>query len=220
MGSRGFNSGLFSVSPQTMIFYSPYDRTQKRIMTILNPTAGRLLFKIRSNAAYKYCVSPNCGCIEPYDTSEVNVSLNYFDFHDDRSYNHHFSILCIRSTCDNDEMQSQSILCIFKKIHRSEINNVRVPIELQPNPICIPQEELEKLLPPDALNIIRGNLHPVGLDHLKHMPLPIRRKKRCGLLRTLATFIAIITTLAGAFMQRHSIEQLVYMHLKLDQVEF
>ncbi|KAL7741062.1 hypothetical protein ACLKA6_013494 [Drosophila palustris] len=190
-GSRRTNSELFSVSPQTMIFYAPYDRTQRRIMTILNPTAMRLLFKIRSNAAYKYCF-----------------------------YNHHFSILCIRAPCDDTEMQSQSIMCIFKKVDRSEIHNVRVPIELQPNPICIPQVELDRLLPPETLNIIQGNLHPVAIDHLKQMPLPKRRKKYCGLLRTLATLFAIITTLAGAFMQRHSIEQLVYMHLKLDQLEF
>lgn len=197
MAARRSNIGPISVSPQTMIFYAPYDRTQKRIITILNPTAGRLLFKIRSNTAYLYSVSTSCGCVEPYDTNEVNVSLNYFDFHDDQIYNHHFSIHCIRSHCEDAEMSRETILCIFKDVHRSQINIVRVPIELQANPICIPQVELERLLPPDALGIISENLHPVAIDHLKHMPLPIRRKKRCSLVRCLATLIAILTTLAG-----------------------
>ncbi|XP_062142895.1 vesicle-associated membrane protein-associated protein A isoform X2 [Drosophila sulfurigaster albostrigata] len=221
MDLNQLNAGLISVSPQKMIFYAPYDRSQKRIITILNPTAKRLLFKIRSNAALNYVVLPNCGCIEPYNINEVSVSLNYFDFHDDRGYDHHFTVLYIRSPCNDNTMPAESILCTFKQVRdQLKINQVRIPIELQPNPICIPQAELDMLLPPDTRNMMLTKLPVFGEDHLKHLSAPMKRKKRCNWLRVLTNLAVIVSSLVGAFTQRHFIEELIYLHLTVDEVQF
>lgn len=37
---------LLSVSPQLLNFYAPYDRRQRRILTLLNPTNSVVLFKV------------------------------------------------------------------------------------------------------------------------------------------------------------------------------
>ncbi|KAH8376797.1 hypothetical protein KR093_001396 [Drosophila rubida] len=198
MDLSALNADLISVCPQTMIFYAPYDRTQNRVITMLNPTAKRLLFKIRSNAALHYRVVPNCGCIEPYDTSEVAVSLNYFDFHEDRGYNHRFMVLYIRSPHNDANMTAETILCTFKQLRdEAKINHIRVSIELQPNPICIPQAELEVLLPPDARNMLLAKLPVFGEEHLRHLSAPIKRKRRCSWLQTLATLAVIVSSLVG-----------------------
>ncbi|KAH8271879.1 hypothetical protein KR044_008669 [Drosophila immigrans] len=198
MDSNELNAGLISVSPQKMIFYAPYDRTQKRVITILNPTGKRLLFKIRSNAALNYNVVPNCGCLEPYDISEAFVSLSYFDFHEDRGYDHRFVILYMRSPCNDDALPAESILCTFKQVRDlSEINQIRIPVELQPNPICIPQAELERLLPPDTRNMLLGKLPVFGEEHLKHLSAPLKLKRRCSWLRALTILTVILSTLVG-----------------------
>ncbi|XP_017047472.2 vesicle-associated membrane protein-associated protein scs2 [Drosophila ficusphila] len=71
---------LLSVNPQLLTFYAPYDRSQRRMLILLNPTNRQVLFKVTSNAWDHYHVSPNAGKLEPYCTREVIISLNNFDY--------------------------------------------------------------------------------------------------------------------------------------------
>ncbi|EDW64487.2 vesicle-associated membrane protein-associated protein A isoform X1 [Drosophila virilis] len=218
--SRKINSELVSVSPKKMIFYAPYDRTQRRLISIMNPTANSLLYKIRSNAPWKYSASPNCGFIEPYGISEINVSLNYLDFHADQEYCHRFCVQCIPAP-PIQQLQNQSILCIFKQTGRSMIHNVRVPVELQPEPIRIPQQELDTLLPYDVQKLL-WNLRPLGsdyIDHLKQVTMLKSQKKRRGWARLLMTSLIIISTLTGAYLHRQQFKETLNLHLKMDNLQ-
>lgn len=188
------NSDLFCVSPRNMIFYSPYDRVQKRLITLLNPTGERLLFKVLTNAPWQYNAIPNCGFIDPYNISEVCISLHHFEFERDKEYSHRVCIQCILAP-QTEYLNNQTILCIFKKVRRSQIHSVRVPIELKPEPICIPQHELEGILQNDVQKLI-WDLRPINTDYMAQLKEVTMRgpKKRCSWVRILLGPLILIST--------------------------
>ncbi|XP_017860553.1 PREDICTED: vesicle-associated membrane protein-associated protein A [Drosophila arizonae] len=188
------NSDLFCVSPKNMIFYAPYDRVQKRLVTLLNPTGERLLFKVLTNAPWQYNAIPNCGFIEPYNISEICISLHHFEFERDKEYSHRVCIQCIRAPL-TEYLNNQTILCIFKQVRRSKIHNVRVPIELKPEPICIPQHELEGILQNDVQKLI-WDLRPINTDYMAQLKEVTMRghKNRCSWVRMLLGPLILIST--------------------------
>ncbi|TDG47797.1 hypothetical protein AWZ03_005751 [Drosophila navojoa] len=188
------NSDLFCVSPKNMIFYAPYNRVQRRLITLLNPTEERLLFKVLTNAPWQYNAMPNCGFIEPYDISEVCISLHNFEFEPHKEYSHRVCIQCIRAP-PTDYLNNQTILCIFKQVRRSKIHNVRVPIELNPEPICIPQHEVDAIFQNDIQKLI-WDLRPINTDYmaqLKEVTMAGLRK-RCSWVRMLLGPLILIST--------------------------
>lgn len=194
--TRESNSELFSVSPKNMVFYAPYDRTQKRIITILNPTMQKLLFKILTNAPWQYNAIPKCGCVEPYDISEILISLNGFQFNHAEKYCHRFCVQCI-PVPPAKLFDTQSILCLFKRVRRGMIHNVRVPVELKPKPLDIPQDELDSILQYDVQKLL-WHMRPIDADYLeqlKQVTMPAKgRKKRCGWKCMLVTPLILIWT--------------------------
>ncbi|XP_032595362.2 uncharacterized protein LOC116805712 isoform X2 [Drosophila grimshawi] len=215
------NSVIFSVSPKKMTFYAPYDRTQRRLITVMNPTDNRLFFKIRSNAPCEYNASPNCGCIEPYDFVEINISLHSFNFHKDLDYSHRFSVQCIRSP-PAEQSLNQSIRSIFKQMHRSEIKSVPVPVDLLPDPILLSQDELDNLLQHNVQNRQwKSRLMCIDyINTLDQLPMPHKQKKRCKWTRFLMSLLIIISCLAGAYVHRLHIEDDLHMHIKMDNIQF
>ncbi|KAH8324259.1 hypothetical protein KR074_002675 [Drosophila pseudoananassae] len=126
---------LLSVSPQLLNFYAPYDRSQRRILTLLNPTNSVVLFKVKSNAWRHYCVSPIAARIQPYDTHEVSISLRYFDFDEKKKYTHRF---CIQSMYDPvDQCKTVKVLSIFRKASSADISTLSLPVHLEAKPISL-----------------------------------------------------------------------------------
>ncbi|KAH8419427.1 hypothetical protein KR222_011481 [Zaprionus bogoriensis] len=204
MDSTKFSAQTFNVCPQKMTFYAPYDRHQNRLITILNPTASRQLFKLRSNCSCYY-VSPKCGCIEPYDTREVTVRLHNFDFQSEQTYNHRFCVQCIQAPTD-ELMESQTILDLFKQTPLQRIHNVRIPIELQPHVCSVPQTELDAMLPQNNQYYLK-TLRPVGfnfMQHFKQLTLQLNlpaSQNRCYILRR--SVMALLIIMAGFICGRN-----------------
>lgn len=203
MSKKRISYSIFNVSPQNIMFYAPYNRIQNRLITILNPTATRLLFKIRCNYPSKYIVSPNCGRIEPYDTTEVQISLNYFEFQNCPSFEHRFCVQCIQATQYMDSFDSQSILNHFKETPSFEINNMRIPVELQPEVCSVPKSELDILLPTDFHESFES-IQPLDFNVVQHfkqltvqLAMPALPKKRRNLGQTIISYCICLTGLVG-----------------------
>ncbi|XP_022228054.2 uncharacterized protein LOC111077895 [Drosophila obscura] len=147
---------LLCTSPKNIIFYAPYDRIQRRILTLTNLYPHPVLFKVKSNAGQTYHVSRATGLVEPYSSLEVNISLNHFDFRAECQYRHHFcvqSIVC-PSTGVKKDSDSTSILAIFKKIPETELCIRRINVDLQTAPVAPPSRSL---LDSAALTIRRAS---------------------------------------------------------------
>lgn len=192
---------IFNVSPQNLMFYAPYNRIQNRLITILNPTATRLLFKIRCNYSQKYKVSPNCGYIEPYDTTEVKISLNHFDFPNDPTYEHRFCVQCTQAYKYMDAFDSESILNYFKETPSFEISNMRIPVELQPEVCSVPYSELEAEFQESLENI-----QPLDFNFMQQfkqltvqLAKPALKKKRT-LGQTFTRFCIFLTGFVGGIL--------------------
>lgn len=193
---------IFNVCPQKISFYAPYNRTQTRLLTILNPTASGILFKLRSNCPWKYSVSPNCGRIEPYDTREVSVSLNHFEFKNGHTYKHRFCVQCIEASRDATTDDSQSILDLFKNTPSSQINNMRIAVELKREVYMVPRSELKIMLPTIFYSLT--NNRPLGFNFIQHfkelnlqLTLPALQRKRRNLARTIVSFFVILAGIIG-----------------------
>ncbi|XP_043662429.1 vesicle-associated membrane protein-associated protein B isoform X1 [Drosophila teissieri] len=134
---------LLSVSPQLLTFYAPYGHSQWRMMTLLNPTDRKVLFKVKSNAWRHYTVNPNTGRLEPYSSSEVIISLKCFDFHEDGSYNHLFIIVSMFAP--QDHLNGQTILEIFRGASRRDISSNCLPVRLEAQPFPLAISGLDSL---------------------------------------------------------------------------
>lgn len=203
MGSPNMKDCIFNVCPQKIVFYAPYNRTQNRLLTILNPTATVLLFKIRCNCPWKYSVSPNCGRIEPYDTAEVRISLSYFKFQNGHAYKHRFCVQCTQASQDGASDNSQSILNLFKETPPSKINNFRISVDIKPEVCSIPNSELQILMPTNFLSSLTNN-RPLGFNFMQHLKqlnlqlaLPTLQKKRGSLGRNIISFFVILSGILG-----------------------
>lgn len=203
MSKKKISYSILNVSPQNLMFYAPYNRIQNRLITILNPTPTRLLFKIRCNYPDKYNVSPNCGRIEPYDTTEVRISLNNFDFQNCPTYEHRFCVQCIQAPQYMDSFDIQSILNHFKETPSFEINNMRIPVELQPEVCSVPKSELDILLPTDFQESFES-IQPLDFNLMQHfkqltvqLAMPAVQKKRRNLGQTIIRFCIFLTGLVG-----------------------
>lgn len=203
MGSPLTQDCIFNVCPQKIMFYAPYNRTQNRLLTILNPTATVLLFKIRSNCPWKYSVSPNCGRIEPYDTTEVRISLSYFKFENGHTYKHRFCVQCTQAPQDAATEDIQSILDFFKETPPSKINNFRIGVDIKPKVCSVPMSELQILMPTNLHSSLANNL-TLGFNCMQHLKqlniqlsLPTLQKKRRSLVRKIISFFLILTGILG-----------------------
>ncbi|XP_070074655.1 trypsin epsilon-like isoform X2 [Drosophila takahashii] len=132
---------LLSVSPQLLTFYAPYDRSQRRLLTLLNPTNKQVLFKIKSNVVRLYKVIPCAGRIEPYGTCEISITLHKLDYQED--LNHLFSIHSIFAP--RDHLNGQTILSVFRGVSRSDISVNSLSVCLEQKPLSLANSGLDSL---------------------------------------------------------------------------
>lgn len=63
------------VNPSQLGFQRPLTQLVKRTLTVSNPNAQPIAFKVKTTAPKQYCVRPNSGRIEPGERVEVSVLL-------------------------------------------------------------------------------------------------------------------------------------------------
>ncbi|XP_057665641.1 vesicle-associated membrane protein-associated protein A-like [Diorhabda carinulata] len=61
--------------PDELHFKGYFSDSITVIMTLINPSAKRIMYKIKTTAPKKYCVRPNCGILNPNEISEISISL-------------------------------------------------------------------------------------------------------------------------------------------------
>ncbi|XP_016956422.1 uncharacterized protein LOC108028914 [Drosophila biarmipes] len=134
---------MLSVNPQLLTFYAPYDRSQRRMLTLMNPTNRQVLFKMKSKAWRHYTAIPHAGRIEPYSFIEVSISLKALDFHEDLDCKHLFSIQSMYAPPHH--LNGQTILEIFGEASRSNIVTKSLPIRLEAKPLSLANSGMESL---------------------------------------------------------------------------
>ncbi|XP_022228043.2 vesicle-associated membrane protein-associated protein B-like isoform X2 [Drosophila obscura] len=141
---------MASVSnPQSLIFSAPYNRVQRQVLTLINPTKWVLLFKLKTNAVQHYSVRPPSGQVQPLSTATVIITLSYFQFQSNICYRHRFSVQSIYRPV-NGLRQGESALSIFQRTPRSDIWVASIPVRLEPPPLTPSQLNL-------VLNVNHGD---------------------------------------------------------------
>lgn len=60
---------------ERLAFQPPFDKVSQTKMLLANTSAEVVCFKIKTTAPKRYCVRPNTGVIEPYQSKEINIVL-------------------------------------------------------------------------------------------------------------------------------------------------
>ncbi|KAI8043265.1 uncharacterized protein LOC128262283 [Drosophila gunungcola] len=64
------------VTPLTLSFQAPLLHPQKRLITLLNPSDKTVIYRIHMTNDTDYSAEPSTGRIEPFDTTELTVTLS------------------------------------------------------------------------------------------------------------------------------------------------
>uniref|UniRef100_A0A6B2EJA4 Putative vesicle-associated membrane protein-associated protein n=1 Tax=Phlebotomus kandelakii TaxID=1109342 RepID=A0A6B2EJA4_9DIPT len=84
---------LLLIEPQNELkFRGPFNTHVTAGMRLTNPSDKVILFKIKTTAPKKYCVRPNCGTLNPQETTEVNIVLQPFIFDPTEKNRHKFMV--------------------------------------------------------------------------------------------------------------------------------
>ncbi|XP_052854659.1 vesicle-associated membrane protein-associated protein B [Drosophila gunungcola] len=198
---------LLSVNPKLLTFYAPYDRCQKRKLTLLNPYDRQVLFKVKSNASLHYHVSPSSGSIEPYCFSDISISLNNFDFHEDLEQKHHF---CIQSMyAPREYINGETTLAIFQRVSRSDISSKSIFVRLEAKPFSSPNLRLDLLsslgkIPMERDMQLCPNF-PNSLEASQQQGKP----KKSGHITKLVIIGSMILVVFTAYMQRKQVHEML-----------
>uniref|UniRef100_A0A6P4ETC0 Vesicle-associated membrane protein-associated protein B n=1 Tax=Drosophila rhopaloa TaxID=1041015 RepID=A0A6P4ETC0_DRORH len=206
---------LLSVSPQRLTFYAPYDRSQRRMLTLLNPNNRKVLFKIKSNVWRYYHVSPNAGMIEPYCFIEIRISLNYFDFHEDLDQHHRF---CIQSTyAPRDQVNGETTLAIFRRVSSRDISSKSLHVRLEATPLSLASCGLDLQSPLGKMVLERDLLKPLcpKCPDFLNAPLELEKAKANRHISKLV----IIGSLLIAYMQRKQMHEVLINNFYPDKLE-
>ncbi|EDV31300.1 uncharacterized protein Dana_GF15288 [Drosophila ananassae] len=211
---------LLSVSPQLLNFYAPYDRRQRRILTLLNPTNSVVLFKVTSNAWKHYRVSPIAAKIEPYDTQEVSISLSYFDFDENKKYAHRFRI---QSMYDPpDRCKSEKVLAIFLKASRCDISTLALPVNLEAKPISLSNSYVKSTPCLKKIAVERNEkLRPLCSECPTRLKMykNTKNSEKKGFLSKLVLVGSLMGVFLTAYLQRQMMQELLMNNLFPDQGE-
>ncbi|XP_037710372.1 vesicle-associated membrane protein-associated protein C16G5.05c [Drosophila subpulchrella] len=194
---------MLCVSPQVLTFYAPYDRSQRRIVTLLNPTNRQVLFKIKSKVWRHYIVIPSSGGIEPYTFIEVSISLKDLNFHEDLDYNHQFSIQYMNAP--RHYFNGQTILPIFGEASRRNIFTKSLFVHLEVKPISLANSSLDSLSRKVKINMEEGlQLRALCPNCPKVLAASQEQKKtkRNGLISKLVIIGSLVAVVFIAYMQR------------------
>ncbi|XP_017154075.1 uncharacterized protein LOC108163346 [Drosophila miranda] len=129
---------LLSASPKCLKFCAPANRSQKRILTLLNSFQQPVIFKMKTNAVEQYHVTPFFGRIEPFSSLEVVVRLNGPEPKADCQFPHHLSVYSTFAPAAGVQGEKQSILAVFKDIPVARQAMVRISVEYEAEPAVAP----------------------------------------------------------------------------------
>ncbi|XP_016976591.1 uncharacterized protein LOC108042705 [Drosophila rhopaloa] len=63
------------VTPLTLSFQAPILHTQKRLIALLNPSDKVMIYRVHISNDTDYSADPSTGRVEPFDTTEVALTL-------------------------------------------------------------------------------------------------------------------------------------------------
>lgn len=118
---------LLTIEPANELkFVGPFCTAVASYMRLTNPTDHNILFKIKTTAPKKYCVRPNCGLLEPKDTTEITIILQPFIFDATEKNKHKFMVQSmimpdgdvsteqLWKDVGPDELMDSKLRCVFE----------------------------------------------------------------------------------------------------------
>lgn len=117
---------LLTIEPANELkFVGPFCTAVSSFMRLTNPTDHNILFKIKTTAPKKYCVRPNCGLLEPKNTTEITIILQPFIFDATEKNKHKFMVQSmilpdgelpeqLWKDVSPDELMDSKLRCVFE----------------------------------------------------------------------------------------------------------
>lgn len=78
-----------------LVFTGPFKDVVATTLTLTNPIAKPVAFKVKTTAPRHYCVKPNCGTVPPNESVNVGVMLQPFDHSSSDNKRHKFMVQTI-----------------------------------------------------------------------------------------------------------------------------
>ncbi|GAB0093386.1 vesicle-associated membrane protein-associated protein A [Sergentomyia squamirostris] len=111
---------LLVIEPQNELkFRGPFNTHVTSRMRLTNPTDKVILFKIKTTAPKKYCVRPNCGTLNPQESTEVNIVLQPFIFDPAEKNRHKFMVQSVIAPRGADQYGSMEQ--VWKEINPNDL---------------------------------------------------------------------------------------------------
>ncbi|KAH8353357.1 hypothetical protein KR084_010438, partial [Drosophila pseudotakahashii] len=132
------------VTPTTLSFQAPFVHSQKRLITLLNPSDKAVIYRICISNDAVYTADPSFGTVEAFETTELTVTLSPVkeDLPD--------CSIVVRSISKDNEK-------------KTEWNAMEVKIELDPKKTPRQGDETltTRLQPQDLAEILKKHYNPV-----------------------------------------------------------
>lgn len=112
--------------PTELTFTGPFQHTAvSSVMSLTNPSDKKVCFKIKTTAPKRYCVKPNSGVIDPFQTVQIAVSLQPFEFDPQEKNRHKFMVQAMYAPegeinqdtlwkeTDGNQLMDSKLKCVF-----------------------------------------------------------------------------------------------------------
>lgn len=101
---------------ERLAFQPPFDKASETKMLLANTSAEVICFKIKTTAPKRYCVRPNTGVIEPYQSKEINIALQPGDI----NQRHKFMIQSIVYPKDYTDLNTEELQHIWSSLSNNK----------------------------------------------------------------------------------------------------
>lgn len=118
--------GLVLDPANELKFRGPFDDYVSVSLTIRNPTAKRIAFKIKTTAPKRYCVKPNSGVLDPDQTMKVNVLLQPFIYDPNEKNKHKFMVQYMYLNDNEMQYSVNEILNMWKDVSNSRLLDLKL----------------------------------------------------------------------------------------------
>lgn len=118
--------GLVLDPSNELKFRGPFDDYVSVSLTIRNPTAKRIAFKIKTTAPKRYCVKPNSGVLDPDQNIKVNVLLQPFIYDPTEKNKHKFMVQYMYLNESEMQYNVNDILNIWKDVPASRLLDLKL----------------------------------------------------------------------------------------------
>ncbi|KAG0141155.1 hypothetical protein CROQUDRAFT_674270 [Cronartium quercuum f. sp. fusiforme G11] len=111
------------VNPSQLGFQRPLTQLVKRTLTVSNPNAQPIAFKVKTTAPKQYCVRPNSGRIEPGERVEVSVLLQPMKEDPEAGAKCRDKFL-VQSTIITPERESRPFAELWSSVEKEDKNSI------------------------------------------------------------------------------------------------